>query len=137
MGFDQTETVHFSKRSSLMGVSVFLLDLGVLCSFGCIALCVEPVWMQLPFSVAAGIMIAVIFVVGHDAAHNSLTPHRWLNGLIGRIAMLPSLHALSLWQLVHNQTHHRWTNLSPDDYVWTPLSRSEFENMSRPRKHYP
>jgi omega-6 fatty acid desaturase (delta-12 desaturase) len=80
-------------------------------------------------AVAAGIIIALLFVVGHDAGHQSLTPYRWLNDLVGRLAVLPALHPYSLWILVHNHTHHRWTNLSPKDYVWTPLTMDQFREL--------
>jgi omega-6 fatty acid desaturase (delta-12 desaturase) len=82
----------------------------------------------------AGIMIGVLFVVGHDAAHNSLTPSTRLNRWIGVMAFLPSLHSFSLWELGHNRTHHRWTNFAPKDYVWTPLDWRQYSRLSRFRQ---
>lgn len=128
--FSQEETVRFSERNTLKGVAVFTVDVVALSLAMRFAIVGSSLAIQSVASIAAGLIIGILFVVGHDAAHNSLTPHRWLNGLLGRLAMLPSLHAYSLWQLVHNQTHHRWTNLAPRDYVWTPLSPSEYLSMS-------
>ncbi len=130
MGFTHDETVRFSQRSTVKGITFFLTDLVALTVLLACAVCAPNLVLQGICSAFAGIFIGILFVVAHDAAHQSLTPYRWLNGLLGRIAMLPSLHAFSLWQIVHNQTHHRWTNLAPKDYVWTPLSMPEFNDLS-------
>ena len=130
MGSSQSKTVEPSKRSTIKGASIFLLDITLLVLTGYGALTFHSTLLQLFCSAALGLMISLNFVVGHDAAHQSLTPHRWLNGLLGRIALLPSLHPFSLWQLGHNQTHHRWTNLATHDYVWKPRSLDEYEALS-------
>jgi len=130
MTFSQQETVHYSKRNAVIGVSIFLFDAFLLVLTIAIALSATNPLIQLAMSAAAGIAISVLFVVGHDAGHQSLTPYRWLNNLLGRLTLLPSLHPYSLWILVHNQTHHRWTNLSPQDYVWTPLSRDQYRSLT-------
>jgi len=43
---------------------------------------------KLGCGLAAGFMIGRIFIIGHDACHQSLTPHRTLNKWLGRIAFL-------------------------------------------------
>jgi omega-6 fatty acid desaturase (delta-12 desaturase) len=51
-------------------------------------------------TLAAAVMTAALpmmFIVGHDACHQSLTPHRWLNKLIGRLTMIPTWHAYSVF----------------------------------------
>src|SRR5829696_6339862 len=78
---------------------------------------------------AAGIATAMLFVVGHDACHGSLTASPTLNRWIGSLAFLPSLTPFSAWELGHNQTHHVYTNLKPLDYVWTPFSKAEFDAL--------
>jgi omega-6 fatty acid desaturase (delta-12 desaturase) len=83
---------------------------------------------------AAGIATAMLFVVGHDACHGSLTARPALNRWIGSIAFLPSLTPFSAWELGHNQTHHVYTNLKPLDYVWTPFSKAEFDALPRWRR---
>jgi len=76
--------------------------------------------------VGAGVWIARLFIIGHDACHQALTRHRALNRFLGRIAFLPSLTPYSLWELGHNQTHHGFTNLRGRDGVWVPLTADEF-----------
>jgi omega-6 fatty acid desaturase (delta-12 desaturase) len=78
----------------------------------------------------AGIATAMLSVVGHDACHGSFTASPALNRWIGSVAFLPSLTPFSAWELGHNQTHHVYTNLKPLDYVWTPLSKSEYDALS-------
>ncbi|MEW4486609.1 fatty acid desaturase [Thalassoglobus sp. JC818] len=134
MPFTHKETVAFSRRSAIGGIAFFLLDAVVLVAALAYALTASHPVGQLLSSLIAGLMISLLFVVGHDAGHQSLTPHRWLNNFLGRLSTLPALHPFSLWILVHNHTHHRWTNLSPRDYVWTPLSLAEYESLSKPNR---
>ncbi len=81
-------------------------------------------------SVLAGLKIASLFVIAHDAAHNSFIGNRLLNKMISRITFLPVLHNYSLWLIVDNQFHHQvpnveefnsWSHLSIDDYNAFPL----------------
>ena len=83
----------------------------------------------------AGAATAMLFVVGHDACHGSLTASPRLNRRIGSLAFLPSLTPFSAWELGHNQTHHVYTNLKPADYVWQPFSKREFDALPRWRQH--
>ena len=76
----------------------------------------------------AGILIVMLFVIGHDACHQSFTRSRWVNNVIGRIAFLPALHAYSLWEHEHNRRHHGFNNIRNLDYAWIPLSPREFRN---------
>lgn len=82
-------------------------------------------WMKLPVALAAGFVIGRLFIIGHDACHQSYTPHRRLNRWLGRIAFLPSLTPYSLWEVGHNVMHHGFTNLKGKDFVWQPLTPAE------------
>jgi omega-6 fatty acid desaturase (delta-12 desaturase) len=67
----------------------------------------------------------------HDACHGALTPHGWLNKLLGRVAMLPSMHCYSVWDYGHNGLHHGYTNVRGKDQVFTPLSKEDFDRLPR------
>ena len=56
----------------------------------------------------AGVFIANLAIIGHDAIHNSFTRIRWLNRFIGTLAFLPALHPYSRWEFHHNKVHHRY-----------------------------
>jgi len=85
--------------------------------------------LKLLLGVAAGFWIGRLFILGHDACHQSFTPHRRLNRWIGRLVFLPSLTPYSLWDAGHNVVHHGYTNLKGADFVWAPLTLAEFRAL--------
>lgn len=87
-------------------------------------------WLKLACGLAAGFVTGRLFIIGHDACHQSLTPHRRLNHWLGRIAFLPSLTPYSLWEVGHNVVHHGYTNLKGFDFVWAPLTAEEYAALS-------
>ena len=91
-------------------------------------------WLRLVASLLSGYWIGRLFIIGHDACHQSYTPHRKLNRVLGRIAFLPSLSPYSLWEVGHNVIHHGFTNLKGMDFIWIPMSKAEYDSMSGTRK---
>src|SRR5437868_1394402 len=75
------------------------------------------------------ITIGMLFVIGHDAAHNSLTPVGWLNRLLGRLVFLPAYHPYTSWSHAHNTLHHGWTNFKGRHPDFPPFTREEFEQL--------
>src|SRR6185312_5014906 len=98
------------------------------------ALAPLPVALNIFFGVANGVFIALLFIIGHDAAHGSFVPGRSLNRFIARIAFVPCVHAASLWRVVHNELHHGRTNLKGVDGVWAPMSIEEYRSASLLRR---
>jgi omega-6 fatty acid desaturase (delta-12 desaturase) len=90
--------------------------------------------LQVLAGVAAGLVIGRLFILGHDACHQSLTRHRRLNRWLGRLVFLPSLTPYSLWETGHNVVHHGYTNLRGFDFVWQPRSLEEFQALPRWRQ---
>jgi omega-6 fatty acid desaturase (delta-12 desaturase) len=117
------------ERGIVAPIVWFFLDWLVLGIAIATLLIVESWWMKVLASMVAGLWIARLFVIGHDACHGSYTPNKTLNKWIGRIAFLPSLTPYSLWEIGHNLAHHGFTNLKGRDYVWTPYSPSEFARL--------
>jgi omega-6 fatty acid desaturase (delta-12 desaturase) len=129
MSFTREETQKFYQRDTFRGVSMFVVDLVLILGFTLLAIWAQQWYVQVLASIAIGTMTAVIFVVGHDAAHDSLTPHRWLNRIIGTICFFPSLHPYSLWVKLHNLRHHFYTNLLGKDDVWVPLDMAGYKAL--------
>lgn len=77
----------------------------------------------------AGLSISSLFITGHDAAHGALFKNSRLAWWVGQIAMLPSLHAYSQWVYGHNRIHHGHTIKLEGDFVWRPVSPSEYAAM--------
>jgi omega-6 fatty acid desaturase (delta-12 desaturase) len=123
-----------SARSLALGLTVLLAAMVVYCA-SVAAVLLAPWWpLQIACAILAGLFIATVFVVGHDACHGSLTPYDALNRVLGRIAFLPSWTPYTSWEFAHNRVHHSYTNLRGKDYAWAPLSKEEYDRLSRPRR---
>lgn len=96
-----------------------------------VAVIAAPIWAWPVLMPLCGLIMSIMFVVAHDAAHDSLTPYPWLNGLIGRVLFIPAGHNFSGWVHAHNHVHHGWTNFQPRDYVWCPLSLEQYRQRSK------
>ena len=86
-------------------------------------------WLRLLSLGALPFVIGGLFVVGHDAAHHSLTPSRRLNRILGRLAMLPAWHPYTAWSHAHNTLHHGGTCLKGTHPDFTPLTKDEFDRL--------
>ena len=118
--------VPLSERSTLRAFVLLIVDTALFIGLVAGTVFFESVWLKLLCGLAAGFVIGRLFIIGHDACHQSLTPHRELNKWIGRYAFLYSLTPFSLWDTGHNVVHHGYTNLKGVDFVWTPLTAEEF-----------
>jgi omega-6 fatty acid desaturase (delta-12 desaturase) len=126
---------RYEEKSAPLALLLFTAD-AVLYS-ACFLLLASAPWtlaLKLPFSILLGLLINRLFIVGHDAAHGSLTNSALLNAILARLAFLPSLHPCSLWQVGHNRVHHCFTNLKGIDFIWIPLSPGEYRNLSPLRR---
>jgi acyl-lipid omega-6 desaturase (Delta-12 desaturase) len=120
-------------KKDALAVAIFAADAAIYATavFGAMRSDGAAAWA---WGTAAGIAIAMLFVVGHDACHGSLTGNARWNRWLGTMAFLPSMTPFSAWELGHNQTHHVYTNLKPLDYIWTPFSKREFDALPRWRR---
>ena len=117
-------------RSTLWALGLLLFDYALLLTALAGTVLLGAWWARLLCGLAAGFVIGRLFVIGHDACHQSLTPHRRLNRWLGRLAFLPSLTAYSLWDVGHNVVHHGYTNLKGVDFVWAPLTQAEYAALT-------
>ena len=124
------------RRSTPIALGRLLLQSSGYLICEVLALAPLPYAWNLLFGVLAGHAIAILFTVGHDACHQALTPGVRLNRWIGRLVFIPSLHAVSLWVLGHNQIHHGSTNLRARDYVWEPMSPADYAAASPIRRWF-
>ena len=122
-----TRSTATALRLVVVDVLLFALSLALTITSRSLAL-------QLLFALLTGFMIARLFILGHDACHQSLTRHRGLNRWLGRLLFLPSLTPYSLWEVGHNVVHHGYTNLRGVDFVWQPLTLEEYRALPRYRR---
>jgi omega-6 fatty acid desaturase (delta-12 desaturase) len=125
---------QYRAKDDLFAVGLFVADIAMYVAAAMIAASQAPLLLRAAAGLCAGVLLAVLFVVGHDACHGSFTSRRWLNVVIGRIAFLPTATPFSTWELSHNHTHHVYTNLKQFDHVWTPLTLREYESLPAWRK---
>jgi omega-6 fatty acid desaturase (delta-12 desaturase) len=126
--------IPLSGKETLTPLMLLVLDTILF-----VALIAATIWfsawpLKLLFGLMAGFVIGRLFILGHDACHQSLTPNRSLNKVVGRYAFLFSLTPYSLWDVGHNIVHHGQTNLKGFDFVWSPYSVEEFQALSPVRK---
>ena len=126
--------LSLSTRTTLYPIALLAFDYMLLLSALAGAVLLDAWWARLLCGMAAGFVIGRLFVIGHDACHQSLTPHRRLNQWLGRIAFLPSLTPYSLWEVGHNVVHHGYTNLKGFDFVWAPCTAQEFAALTPTRR---
>ncbi len=123
-----------AQKDTLKAVFLLLTDLTIWFCLIASILFVDNLIIKFILGNIAGFWIGRIFILGHDACHQSYTPNRELNKVLGRIAFLPSLTPYSLWEIGHNVVHHGQTNLKGFDFVWAPCSLEEYQAMSPRRK---
>ena len=119
-----------SARTTLRPILLLAFDYALLLAAFAGAVLLDALWARLACGLAAGFVTGRLFIIGHDACHQSLTPHRRLNHWLGRIAFLPSLTPYSLWEVGHNVVHHGYTNLKGFDFVWSPHTAEEYAALS-------
>lgn len=119
-----------SRRTIAWPVFLLAFDYLLLAAAFTGTVLLAPWWAKLSCGLAAGFVTGRLFIIGHDACHQSLTPRRRLNHWLGRIAFLPSLTPYSLWEVGHNVVHHGYTNLKGFDFVWAPHTAEEFRALT-------
>lgn len=118
------------KRSTPLAIALLIQDIALFSATLAGALLLTNPILKMLSGLGCGFVIGRLFIIGHDACHQSYTEHRGLNRWIGRIAFLPSLTPYSLWEVGHNVVHHGYTNLRGFDMVWAPKSDEEYASMS-------
>jgi acyl-lipid omega-6 desaturase (Delta-12 desaturase) len=120
---------EFAVSDTTEGVTLFAVDMGTYL-IAIVGVLYAP-WLLLKViaGIIAGIKMANLATIGHDAAHNVLTSSRTLNKYIGILSFTPSLFNYRLWIYDHHNLHHHNTNeLHPDSY--TPLSLQAYNALS-------
>lgn len=123
-----------SQRSTARALWLVVLDLTLFAAALAATLLAPQPALQLISGLATGFVIGRLFILGHDACHQSFTPYRGLNRWLGRLVFLPSLTPYSLWEVGHNVVHHGYTNLKGFDFVWEPRSLAEYQALPRWRQ---
>ena len=92
--------------------------------------------VKIACAVLAGVFIANLAIIGHDAVHRSFTSLRWLNRFIGTAAFLPALHPYSRWEYHHNRVHHLYTAQIGVDNAFSPMTPQQYRAATPGRRAY-
>ncbi len=118
------------SRSVAKGLLVLIAAFGVYAISTAAVYLSNTWWFLIIAAIARGLTIGPIFIVGHDACHDSLTQHSRLNRVLGQFAFLPSLHSFTAWKFRHNFIHHRHTQILERDSGYPPLTPAEYATLS-------
>lgn len=119
-----------SRRGIFLPALLFAALAAVYCAGFYLVLAAE-FWTALLLSPLLGFVVINLFIVAHDACHQSFTSSPRLNRIIGTLAMLPSLHGFSLWDHEHNRRHHRFNNIGVLDHNWEPMTLDDYRRAGR------
>lgn len=123
---------HIGHRS-VVGIVVFLMDIGLYAAAIAGILFLEPMWAKIALSIYAGIKLANLGTLGHDAGHGNLTAWPKVNEVLGAICFLPGLYNWTLWKFDHHHVHHPNTNGAHED-SWTPMTKAQFDALPAHRR---
>src|SRR5580692_5434009 len=87
--FTREERQAFARRRVALPVAIFIALAMLYVSLVFLTLA-APAPLALILTVPCGVVIGLLFIVGHDACHNSFTASTRLNRTIGRLAFLPA-----------------------------------------------
>lgn len=117
------------RPSTRFGLAVAAADYALFASAAAGAI-VAPWWpVKLACVGLAGVAVAMLFALAHDAAHGTLAPTRRMNRLLATICFLPSAYPYTPWIRGHNHLHHGWTNIAECDYSWRPVTLEAYRAM--------
>jgi omega-6 fatty acid desaturase (delta-12 desaturase) len=124
----------FTAKSTAIALTLIVIDFTLFFAGIALVAANSHLLIKVVASLLIWIQIARLFIIGHDACHQSLTATRAMNRWLGRLVFLPSLTPYKLWELGHNLAHHGFTNLRGKDYVWVPFSKAEYSQLSTSRQ---
>ena len=76
----------------------------------------------------------MMFIIGHDACHGSLTPSSKINTWLARLAFLPSLASARGLGVLAQYAAPRLDEPARKDPVYCPMSLDEFQSLSPMRQ---
>lgn len=116
----------YRTSRNLRGGLLALFDWSILAGALFFAASASGAPLRIFSGLVAGLFITRLWVIGHDACHQSLFSTKRLNMFFGRLCFLPSLTPYTLWEVGHNVAHHGYNNLRTGDYIWAPMSPDEY-----------
>jgi len=118
----------FAEPVTALGITHFIMDLGMYAAAIAGVLFIQPLWAKIVFSILAGIKLANLGTLGHEAAHGNMARSPVLNGIMGTVLFLPCLYNYRLWVYDHHHIHHPYVNADQTN-SWAPFSKEQFDAL--------
>ena len=134
--FDQSVLARYMGGQALLPLAIFLISAGTYLCCAAGAVIAADGATKILLGVIAGVFIANLAIIGHDAVHRSFTSSRWLNRVLGTLAFLPALHPYGRWEHHHNRVHHRYTAQIGVDNAYSPMTIEQYRKASAERRLY-
>lgn len=124
----QAEMMKFVEPDSVRGFTLFAIDYAIYFAALAGVLFLAPLWAKILCSVLAGVKIANLVALAHEAAHGSLVKGQRFNKYLSTLAFMPALFNYELWVYDHHVLHHRKMNSKMRD-SFTPFSKAEYDAL--------
>jgi omega-6 fatty acid desaturase (delta-12 desaturase) len=134
--FDQSVLAPHIRRGIVLPAAIFALSAAIYLACAAGAVLASAVTAKILLGVIAGVFIANLAIIGHDAVHRSFTSSRWLNRILGTAAFLPALHPYGRWEHHHNRVHHRYTAQIGVDNAYSPMTVAQYRAAATGRRLY-
>lgn len=105
-----------------------MLDLALYAGALAGVLLCAPLWGKLACSVFAGMTLARMFSLAHNAAHENIVEGPRLNRFIATVLFTAILYNRRLWTYEHHMLHHPFTNDTKSD-AYKPFTKDEFDAL--------
>jgi omega-6 fatty acid desaturase (delta-12 desaturase) len=123
------QTMEKHRQKSLLKALIMLGFVFSLYSLGIIgALLPTHIIINIAAAFMAGVALAEMFTLAHDATHNAFVKNRLLNLFFARLTMFFLLMSYSGWDEKHSR-HHRGHNVKNIDTDWPALSKAEYDAL--------
>jgi len=123
----------FATPQTLRGLSLFAVDIALYGLAVAGVLFLRPLWMKLGCGVFAGMALARMFSLAHNAAHENIVCSPRLNRALAVVLFTPFFYNCVLWMYEHHVLHHPHPNdTKPDAY--RPYGKAEFDALPRWRR---
>ena len=123
----------YATPSTLRGLTLFVADVVLYAVAIGGVLFLAPLWAKILCGLFAGMALARMFSLAHNAAHENIVREPWLNRALAVALFTPFFYNYVLWAYEHHALHHPHPNdTKPDAY--RPYSKAEFDALPRWRQ---
>lgn len=118
----------YAKIDTARGIWLFVLDLALYVAALGGVLFLPSLWQKIASSVFAGMALARMFSLAHNAAHENIVRGRRLNRFMATVLFTPIFYNCQLWIYEHHALHHPFTNDTKSD-AYKPYTKQEFDAL--------